>query len=251
MPKQTVFNEAEKPRFKGEVLVCEDNALNQQVIREHLTRVGLNVVVANNGKEGVDFVKNRLNTGNTPFDLIFMDMHMPVMDGLEAVAVITEMGVTTPIVALTANIMADSLELYKKSGMIDTVGKPFTAKEMWRCLIKYFRNENTSPIRSLPTEEDDEINIEALQRIFAQDHQQTYARIMDALEAADTKTAYRLVHSLKSNAGYIKETRLEETTKELEMLLKLEPSPADLIKEHMDVVKEEMDGILEKFAHLL
>ncbi|MCL2754436.1 MAG: ATP-binding protein [Oscillospiraceae bacterium] len=128
----------EKPSFEGEILLCEDNSLNQQVMREHLTRVGITTVVAENGKIGVDMVRERLQNGAKQFDLIFMDMHMPVMDGLEASAKIIELGTGVPIVALTANVMAHDRELYKQIGMVDYVGKPFTSQELWQCLLKYF-----------------------------------------------------------------------------------------------------------------
>jgi PAS domain S-box-containing protein len=252
MPKQTVYDDSEKPNFTGEVLVCEDNTLNQQVIREHLSRVGLDVVVASDGKEGVDIVRKRLDT---PFDLIFMDMHMPVMDGLDAVAHILEMGVKTPIVALTANVMADALELYKTSGIVDTVGKPFTAKELWQCLIKYF--ENTTPSvgdvkqNPPPKKSEEELMLEGIQRIFVQDNQETYSIIMDTLESCDMKTAYRLVHSLKSNAGFIKEARLQEMTAKLEVILTHENPDKSLIDGYMNVINSELADILKRFSYLL
>jgi PAS domain S-box-containing protein len=265
MPKQAVFNESEKPNFNGEVLVCEDNALNQQVICEHLSRVGLQVVVANDGKEGVDIVKKRLDTQEKSFDLIFMDMHMPVMDGLEATQKIIEMysvskspGTSSapPIVALTANVMSDALELYKNNGISDTVGKPFTAKELWGCLIKYFPNEN-NPIVNNPAQDSNEKNndnleLEDIQRIFVKDHQQTHDKIINAMKSGDDKTAYRLIHSLKSNAGFIKENRLYDVTVKAEELLKSkEPRPSGLIEGYLDVIKSELDEILKKLAYLL
>jgi PAS domain S-box-containing protein len=251
MPKQTVFDESEKPSFSGEVLVCEDNALNQQVIREHLLRVGLTVVVANNGKEGIDIIKDRLDR---PFDIIFMDMHMPVMDGLEASTRIIEMGIKTPIVALTANVMSDALLLYESSGISDTVGKPFTAKELWKCLIKYFINHNhnliSEPQQSRPPEKSEGPQIEEIQRIFVRDNQNTFENIEKALKSDDIKTAYRLVHSLKSNAGFIKEKRLQEVTAKLEALITQELPQGDLINGYMEFVKSELDTILKKLEHL-
>nr|AGS54030.1 PAS/PAC sensor hybrid histidine kinase [uncultured bacterium contig00048] len=138
-PKDELVAEIEKPHFEGEILVCEDNEMNQQVICEHLKRVGLTPVVAVNGQEGVDAVVQRLKSGEKPFDLIFMDIHMPVMDGLEASVEIVEMGCRTPIVAMTANIMANDLELYRRNGIADHLGKPFTTQELWRCLLKYIK----------------------------------------------------------------------------------------------------------------
>jgi len=136
--EKLVLNDMERPLFDGEVLLCEDNTMNQQVITEHLARVGLSTVVAENGKIGVDLLKERKDKGQKQFDLVFMDMHMPVMDGLEAAAKIMELNTGVPVVALTANIIYNDKAIYKKNGLNDCVGKPFTSQELWRCLMNYF-----------------------------------------------------------------------------------------------------------------
>jgi len=137
MREKIVFNELEKPEFDAEILLCEDNYMNQQVISEHLKRVGITTVIAENGKIGLELIKKRVANNEKQFDLIFMDMHMPVMDGLEASMHITEMNIGVPIVAMTANVIYNDKEIYKKNGMNDCVGKPFTSQELWRCLMKY------------------------------------------------------------------------------------------------------------------
>ena len=137
--KKLLLNEIEKPNFDGEILVCEDNNMNQFVIKEHLARIGINTVIAENGKVGVEKVRERMKSGERMFDIIFMDMHMPVMDGFEASAEILSLNVNVPMVAMTANIMAEDLEVYKASGMPDCLSKPFTSQELWRCLLKYLK----------------------------------------------------------------------------------------------------------------
>ncbi|MCL2665617.1 MAG: ATP-binding protein [Defluviitaleaceae bacterium] len=127
----------DRPVFSGNVLVCEDNTFNQKVISDHLAKVGLEIVIANNGREGVELVTKKIEKGEKPFDLIFMDIHMPVMDGLEASSIINGLKTGTPVVALTANIMTNDIELYKANGMKDYLGKPFTSQELWGCLQKY------------------------------------------------------------------------------------------------------------------
>jgi CheY-like chemotaxis protein len=127
-----------KPHFNGEVLICEDNQMNQQMLCDHLERVGLKIDVAENGLIALERILNRLSKSEKPYDLIFMDIHMPVMDGIEAASKITKRDTGTPIVALTANVMANDRELYMKNGMKDCVGKPFVSQDLWRCLLKYF-----------------------------------------------------------------------------------------------------------------
>jgi len=161
LEKKLMFKEIRKPTFEGEVLVCEDNEMNQFVISEHLTRVGLKVVVAEDGKIGVEMVRNRILNKEKQFDLIFMDMHMPVMDGFDASSAIIKLDTEIPMVAMTANIMAEDIEVYKASGIHDCLGKPFASQELWRCLLKYFKplDEDiyiNSPDEGPSGQEDDE-----------------------------------------------------------------------------------------------
>jgi len=216
---QFIINEFEKPNFKGEVLVCEDNALNQQVICDHLSRVGLDTVLAANGKEAVDIVEKRNNNNEKPFDLIFMDIHMPIMDGLDAAAKITALGVKTPIVALTANIMSNDLELYRSSGMYDTVGKPFTTQDLWRCLAKYIPIDSYTEIDKRRHAANESKAQKLMKYNFAKNNQTTYEDIIEAVGNGDIKSAHRLAHTLKSNAGQIGETELQAAAAEVEAML--------------------------------
>jgi PAS domain S-box-containing protein len=126
-----------KPQFTGEILICEDNLMNQQVLCEHLEWIGLKTEVAENGREGFDMVKSRHEKCEKPYDLIFMDIHMPVMDGIEASVLINELNTGTPIVAITANVMHNDEEIYLQNGMKDCIGKPFRVQELWDSLMKY------------------------------------------------------------------------------------------------------------------
>jgi len=94
-PDHSDFAILEKPHFDGLILICDDNHMNLEVICEHLSRVGIRTVVAENGKEGVEKVRERMLRDEEPFDLIFMDIFMPVMDGMEAASKITTLDTGT------------------------------------------------------------------------------------------------------------------------------------------------------------
>jgi len=147
---QTLFDfsdaHTEKPIFEGEVLVCEDNELNQVVICDYLSKVGLKSIIAENGVLAVDLVSSRIKNGEKPFELIFMDILMPEMDGLEAAKKILEAGSRVPIIALTANIMINEKEAYFSSGMVDCLPKPFVVQELWTCLLKYLTPVRMEPV---------------------------------------------------------------------------------------------------------
>ena len=219
---KTVTENIKKPTFKGDVLICEDNLMNQRVIREHLWRVGLNYELATNGKEAVDIVYKRKEAGEKPFDLILMDIHMPVMDGLEATPKIIELNTGTPIVAMTANIMTDDKNLYEKIGMLDCITKPFTSQDLWRCLLKYFNPLESTDLK--PDDKSDILSDEELRRHllndFVKDNRSKIGEIKAALDINDIKLAHRLVHSLKNNAALIDKPILQKAAADMELSLR-------------------------------
>ncbi|WP_026474310.1 response regulator [Alkaliflexus imshenetskii] len=105
------------------LLLVEDNILNQKLIFLNLTRYGFSIDVANNGQEALDKLQER------NYDLVLMDLMMPVMDGMEATKRIREMeqqrGSHTPIIGLTANTFDADREKCLAIGMDDFMAKPF------------------------------------------------------------------------------------------------------------------------------
>ncbi|MCL2473204.1 MAG: ATP-binding protein, partial [Treponema sp.] len=220
-----IAREIKKPLFDGEILVCEDNLVNQRVITEHLARVGLKTELAENGQEGIEKVRLRKEKGLKPFDLILMDIHMPVMDGIEATPKILELGTGTPIVAMTANVMSDDKELYKKAGIVDYVGKPFTSQELWRCLLRFLKPVDLAKVsdpKTANTENGDgSANLQKeLETLFTKSHKNVCDEIKSAIAAGDIKTAHRLAHTIKSSAAQIGRTALSKAAAELEAALK-------------------------------
>ena len=244
-----VFGDIAKPEFNGEILLCEDNPMNQQVICEHLTRVGINTIVADNGKTGYDLVIDRKDNGEKQFDLIFMDMHMPVMDGLEASMKIMELNTGVPIVAMTANIMFNDREIYAKSGIHDCVGKPFTSQELWRCLMKYFTpvsflNSDNEFEKNKKIEKDMEFQKE-LQTLFVKNNCDKYDEIINALEAGDVPLAHRQAHTLKGNSGQIGKIMLQNAAANIEYNLK--NGKNHVSEEQLKILKTELEMVLNEF----
>ena len=248
-PPKYLVDVYEKPNFKGEILVCEDNSLNQQVINDHLARVGLKTFAAHNGQEGVDIVAKRLERGEKPFDLIFMDIHMPVMDGLDAASQITRMKVKTPIVALTANVMSNDIKLYRICGMSDCLGKPFTSQELWRCLAKFLNVEGQTTVDKNRQSAEEEKTLQKLMVNFVKENQNKFADITKAIEADDIKLAHRLTHTLKSNSGQIGKKRLQMIAATAEAYLS--EGKNRLSKEMINDLETELKLVLEELAPIL
>jgi signal transduction histidine kinase/CheY-like chemotaxis protein/ABC-type amino acid transport substrate-binding protein len=226
---------AKKPLFSNqEILICEDNDMNQMVIIGHLSKIGLRAIIAENGKVGVDIVSKRKEQGKEPFPLIFMDMHMPVMDGLEASTLIRQIEPNTPIVAMTANIMSKDVTTYKEFGVDDYVGKPFTTQELWTCLMKYITPE------SVDSNSDGDDIMDSMQKQlridFVKSNRTKYREITDAIGANDIVLAHRLAHTLKGTAGLIGMTALQFAAANVE----------DALKNSENVTTQEQMGSLDK-----
>ena len=244
---ETVLDLSERPMFDGIVLVCEDNHMNQQVILEHLVRVGISAEIAKNGREGVEKVKRRMIRGERQYDLIFMDIHMPEMDGIEAVNKILTMGSKTPIVAMTANIMTRDVDRYKKLGMRDYLGKPFTSQELWRCLLRHLKPVNSAE-KACGVCENETLQTQ-LKTEFVKSNQHTVDEINQAVAAGDIELAHRLAHTLKGNAGWIGKAALQTAALDVELALKGEKC---LVTEtQMTLLKTELERALDELAPFL
>ena len=131
----------EKIKFKGNILVAEDNFINQKLIKQVLLKYGVTVELANNGLEAFEKRKNN------HYDLIFMDIQMPVMDGVEATHEIINYEVEeklnhTPIVALTANALNGDRERFLEQGLDEYIPKPIETNELLYILKKFLSPQN-------------------------------------------------------------------------------------------------------------
>ena len=236
--------------FNGEILVCEDNNVNQRVALEHLAKVGIKAEIAENGRIGVEKVRKRIADGDKPYDLIFMDINMPVMDGVEATPKILALGSGAPIVAMTANIMPHEIANYKRLGMSDVIGKPYTSQELWRCLLKYMKPVGFASANVDKAGEEEFQN--KLKVIFAKSNRNKFDEIVEAIETGDIALAHRLAHTLKANAGLIGNLPLEAAAADVERSLKdgclVTGAQMNLLESRLAKALVELEPLLEEYV---
>ncbi len=141
-------NSEKKPRLK--ILVVDDDLLNQQLMQILLTQEGHHVEVASNGLEAFEAIKRQ------QFDIVFMDLRMPVMDGIQASRCIREWenGVRrTFIVALTASYLPDERKRLLEAGMDNYLAKPFEVQHIQRVLKDRVDVRSFSSTQDLPPNE--------------------------------------------------------------------------------------------------
>jgi signal transduction histidine kinase/DNA-binding response OmpR family regulator len=140
-PKVEVATETIATQFDAKILVTEDNIINQKLITRILEEHGITVSIANNGLESFEKRRN-----NHDYDLIFMDIQMPVMDGIEATHEILDYEEDEeiphiPIVALTANALKGDRERFMKEGMDEYITKPIETSELLYILNKFLSHK--------------------------------------------------------------------------------------------------------------
>ena len=124
------------------LLLVEDNAINRQIVLAYLRRVeGLIIEVAENGQEAVDRFRQ------ATYDLILMDLQMPIMDGYEATRLIRELDQQVPIIALTANAFQEDVAMTLAAGMNEHLIKPLDLAQLRAVLMKYLRPKVEHEIR--------------------------------------------------------------------------------------------------------
>jgi len=118
---------------KSVILLAEDYPINQKIVMSHLESLGCSVIIAVNGIEAIEILKNN------NVDLVLMDVQMPEMDGCEATQIIrNDLNlISIPIIAMTANAFAEDLKRYYNYGMNDIIVKPFTKKIFLEKVIEW------------------------------------------------------------------------------------------------------------------
>ncbi len=231
------------PRFHGtRVLLAEDNEINQQIALELLVAAGISVDLANDGKAAVERLRSE---GPAAYDLVFMDLQMPVMDGHEATRRIRSDPnlAAVPIVAMTAHAMAEERAQCLAEGMVDHIAKPLDPDALYRLLTERLASKldgSTPSVRPPPAGlEQSSLEIQGLDAAaglrrslgshalylelvqkFRAGQAIVPVEIREALDRGDRTTAERLAHTLKGTSGNIGATTVQAAAAELERALR-------------------------------
>jgi PAS domain S-box-containing protein len=240
------------------VLLVEDNDLNQEVASELLRYAGFVVDVAENGQIALDMIRA------TDYDIVLMDIQMPVMDGILATQEIrTEPRFNDlPVVAMTANAMQADRDRCITAGMNDHISKPIEPEDLWYALLKWIKPRHTTDTQQAHQEMQDTDDLpsgidglnmdDGLRRVlgkkslylsmlrkFIDGQKFVTTQINDALEDSNWQTAERFAHTLKGVSGNIGAVNLQQMAEKLE----------SAIKDHE--TREKIDLLLEILTRLL
>jgi len=184
--------------LSGKILLAEDNEDNQRLLKLYLEKMGAELTIANNGKIAIELAQN------SEFNLILMDMQMPVMDGLEAVKTLRKHGYKKPIVALTANAMNKDRVKCMAAGCDDFISKPIRQNDLYRTVSHYLLSASPDkksfpPMTSTLIEEEPEL-MDLVFR-FVNNLPGTLEKILLASKNKNWKELKNVCHQLKGVGG--------------------------------------------------
>ena len=259
-----------KLQDNARVLLVEDNEINQEVAKNILEQFGLSVDTAFNGRVACRKVEANL------YDLILMDMQMPVMDGLEASRKIREMpnGVKVPIVALTANAFKEDRKRCEEAGMNGFVAKPFEPEQLHAVLARWIPGRdgiedhigkgNQTEKSDLENNDGGHSHIDRKTGLKYVKEPQIYQkmlakfvvrqadlpeRIDTALKDQDMDSVRRMAHSLKGLAGTLGMQALQGIAESYENLVRNGAAPGEL-NASLDALKEEITAVCEQIRQM-
>ena len=252
------------------VLLVEDNDLNQEVATELLRDAGFIVDLAENGQMALDKVSG------ADYDIVLMDMQMPVMDGVTATREIRKEArfKDLPVVAMTANVMQGDRDRCMAAGMNDHVAKPIEPEKLWEALLKWIKpHQSTAAVVeskpqavvdvALPSGIEGLDMADGLRRVlgkkplylsmlhkFVAGQKSVVEEILKALEGNSWNTAERLAHTLKGVSGTIGATRLQQLAERLEVAIR-ERSPREEIDARLDELKMVLVDLISQLEQQL
>ncbi|MDD3213557.1 MAG: response regulator, partial [Eubacteriales bacterium] len=256
------------------ILLVEDNDLNQEVVKGLLEDCDLEIDIAENGQEAVDKVKE------TTYDIVLMDMQMPVMDGLEATRIIRgfPQHKSLPIIAMTANALVEDRMRCVTAGMNDYITKPINPEHLFSILGKWVKpksgttkelKEENSAQRNTPAEPVEIENIPGLDiqaglnrvlgkkkiyvsllRKYVEGQRNVIAEIEQTLAKNDTDTAQRIAHTLKGVSGNIGAEAVQQKAAELETAIR-QNAAASAIAEALQNTNKQLQPLLNELDRIL
>ncbi|WP_175491648.1 ATP-binding protein [Onishia taeanensis] len=260
--KRSDLNELSLLRHK--ILVVEDNPINQTLVEAMLEQMGQDVVVVDNGAAAL------MRMEEEAFDLVLMDMQMPVLDGLETTRRwrSRENGKHLPIIAMTANVMPAALESCFRSGMDNVLSKPFTREAMLTMLSKYLERASTMPAAEAASEARDvdkeaplngdlldasiceelrytldPVALEGLMRTYLMRLEARLEDLQDYLDAGNRQALEREAHSLRGASAALGFVAIAKVAGGLE------EAPPDTSREELqcqlDALRSLKDGAYE------
>ncbi len=271
-----IENDAMAPDARGiRILLVEDNEVNQQVATELFESAGATVRIADNGAEAVRILTEAKHA--PPFDIVFMDLQMPEMDGFTATRLIRAHCHTEklPIVAMTAHALVEERQRCLEAGMNDHVSKPIDPDALFATLLRWTKKAGVSATKAEAESQNIIADFDfpsiagvdvagALKRVagnkrlcrdllvqFAAQQGEAHSRLLAAIDSGDLKFAERIAHTVKGVAGNLGLQDVHEVSEKVERSVRDGYGvPQPLFQEFTATLQRQIQDIRQALAEI-
>ncbi len=243
-------NKQESVRFYGCVLVAEDVRTNQILMKSLLGKLGLEVTIAEDGQEAVR------EASAQAFDVIFMDIEMPNMDGCQATRTLREQGITTPVIALTGHMTGQDETRCLDAGCNDYLSKPIDRRHLIEKLARYVPSDgraeqvDTRPVidwDTLAGRGFDEALVSSVMPMCVDDNRKRLQELASALKARDAEQARLSAHAIKGSFAMIGVVNLAQIALRIEEKAKQQDlSAAEQSFSSLEKAFQELQSLVSK-----
>lgn len=209
-----------KTEFNGSarILVVDDNDDNQRLLGILLRQPGIKLSYANNGEHALSMVA----ANESGYDLILMDMQMPVMDGYTAVSTLRDKGYDKPIIALTADVLLENQERCLSSGCDDVMSKPVNREYLYDVLQRYITVDSANRGTFLTSLLEDDPEFAQIVHAFVKRLPGEIDKIRAAISVRDWDTLKFVLHDIKGVSGNLGYTNISKTAENIEQAVQQE-----------------------------
>lgn len=234
-------------QHSGHILVAEDNETNRILIAIMLQERGLSYFIVHNGQEAVEEAFNK------HYDLILMDINMPIMDGISATKLLREKNYTKPIISLSANVIESDVKIYLEAGVNDTLNKPVLAQELDNILTKFL---DIHPIHA-QTLDFDIINVKKISKqlnIYNNEiilkllnsFLETLKEILEKIESQ--KLTKDILHNLKGVTGNLRLNKIYKLIQQYET--KIDEWNEKTLQKHTNIIATHIKEMLRQLEEI-
>lgn len=240
-------------KYNFNILLFEDNKTNQFIAQSILEQSGYTVKIVENGQIGLEEFKQY----SDKYNIILMDLHMPIMNGFEASSEIRKISKTIPIVAMTADAISGIEQQCKKVGINNYITKPFDPSTLASKVYEFIVSSGTVKLDEVKIELSSSSQLDEIKglfnvggnkdlyntilNLFIEESKDTIALLNDSVEKSDYEQAKQIVHKVKGSSGTIGATLLYETC--IEFQKALAETNLEFIKHYHPIFNNQLNNL--------
>ena len=237
-------------QYHGNILIAEDNETNQMLIGIMLQERGLKYTIVNNGQEAVEEATRKY------YDIILMDINMPIMDGITATKILRKKNYDKTIVSLSANVIESDIKTFLRAGVNDTLNKPIIAEELDTLLAKFLNLQSEEEVKT-EVSNFDTVNLDLIGKSLGIEDQNIILSLLSSfietlqeilLKIQSDRLNKNILHNLKGVTGNLRFNNIYKLSMQYEN--EIDEWDEDLLQKHENIILLHIKEIIRQIEKI-